>query len=112
MAGSQKRAYVIADNQRPLNASWDRELLPLQNPKEDTEAISTEEQAFGRGSAPGRRLVVLSVADMRAPGGALPLLARFRQRQMREQAIGRGPVPVHRIRRDIDRIPGVEHLRL
>jgi hypothetical protein len=113
MAGSQKRAYVITDNQRALNASWDRpNSCPLQNPKDDTEAISTEEQAFGRGSAPGRRLVVLSVADMRAPGGALPLLARFRQRQMREQAIGRGPVPVHRIRRDIDRIPGAEHLRL
>jgi len=92
MAGSQKRAYVITDNQRALNASWDRpNSCPLQNPKDDTEAISTEEQAFGRGSAPGRRLVVLSVADMRAPGGALPLLARFRQRQMREQAIGAAP---------------------
>jgi hypothetical protein len=44
---------------------------------------------------------------MRTPGGALALLAGFRQRQMREQAIGRGPMPVHRIRRDIDRITGV-----
>src|SRR6266446_1144646 len=45
---------------------------------------------LGRGSdtlqRPDRRLVVLSVADMRAPGGALALLAGFRQRQMREQA--------------------------
>ena len=49
---------------------------------------------------------------MRAPGGALALLAGFRQRQMREQAIGRGAVPVHRIRRDIDRIARVQHLRL
>src|ERR1700726_3220253 len=63
-------------------------------------------------SAPARRLVVLSVADVRAPGGALPLLAGFRQRQMRKQAIGRGPVPVHRIRRDVDRIARVQHLRL
>ncbi len=38
-------------------------------------------------SAHARGLVVLSVADMRAPGGALALLAGFRQRQMREQAI-------------------------
>jgi hypothetical protein len=30
------------------------------------------------GSAAGRRLVVLSVADVRAPGGALALLAGFR----------------------------------
>src|SRR5271155_5385506 len=65
-----------------------------------------------RGSDPARRLVVLSVADMRAPGGALALLAGFRQRQMREQAIGCGAVPVHRIRRDIDRIARVQHLRL
>src|SRR4030088_2065426 len=49
---------------------------------------------------------------MRAPGGALTLLAGFRQRQMREQAIGRSAVPVHRIRRDIDRIARVQHLRL
>ena len=49
---------------------------------------------------------------MRAPGGALALLAGFRQRQMREQAIGRGAVPMHRIRWDIDRIAGVQHLRL
>src|SRR5260370_14338950 len=65
-----------------------------------------------RGSAPARRLVVLSIADVRAPGGALALLAGFRQRQMREQPIGRGAVPVHRIRRDIDRIARVQHLRL
>src|SRR5438876_8946979 len=44
--------------------------------------------------------------------GALALLAGFRQRQMREQAIGRSAVPVHRIRRDIDRIARVQHLRL
>jgi hypothetical protein len=31
---------------------------------------------------------------------------------MREQAIGRGTVPVHRVRRYIDRIAGVQHLRL
>ena len=65
-----------------------------------------------RGSARARRLVVLSVADVRAPGGALALLAGFRQRQMREQAIGRRAVPVHRIRRDIYRIARVQHLRL
>jgi hypothetical protein len=39
-------------------------------------------------------------------------LAGFRQRQMREQAIGRSAVPVHRVRRDIDRIARVQHLRL
>src|SRR5271168_1588096 len=64
------------------------------------------------GSAPARRLVVLGVADMRAPGGPLALLAGFRQRQMREQAIGRSAVPVRRIRRDIDRMARVEHLGL
>jgi hypothetical protein len=47
-----------------------------------------------------------------APGGALTLLAGFRQRQMREQAVGRSAVPVHRIRWDIDRIARVQHLRL
>jgi hypothetical protein len=31
---------------------------------------------------------------------------------MREQAIGRCPMPVHRIRRDIDHIARVQHLRL
>src|SRR4051794_31264765 len=65
-----------------------------------------------RGSAPGRRLVVLSVADVRTPGGALTLLTGFRQRQMREQALRRSAVPVHRIRRDVDRIARVQHLRL
>ena len=49
---------------------------------------------------------------MRAPGGALTLLAGFRQRQMREQAIRRSAVPVHRIRRDVDRIARVQHLGL
>ena len=39
-------------------------------------------------SAPGRLLVVLSVADVCAPGGALALLPGFRQRQMREETIG------------------------
>ena len=42
----------------------------------------------------------------------MTLLAGFRQRQMREQAIGRSAVPVHRVRRDIDRIARVQHLRL
>ena len=42
----------------------------------------------------------------------MALLAGFRQRQMREQAIGRSAVPVHRIRRDIDRIARVQHLGL
>jgi len=65
-----------------------------------------------RGSVPGRHLVVFGVAYMRAPGGALTLLAGFRQREMREQAIGGGAVPMHRIRRDVDRIARVEHLRL
>src|ERR1700720_269188 len=37
-----------------------------------------------RGSTPARRLVVLRVTNVRAPGGALTLLAGFRQRQMRE----------------------------
>src|SRR6202171_4903617 len=82
----------------------ERELVPP--------AVVGLRRAYRRGSAPARRLVVLSVADMRAPGGALALLAGFRQRQMREQAIGRGAVPVHRIRRDIDRIARVQHLRL
>jgi hypothetical protein len=31
---------------------------------------------------------------------------------MREQAVGRGAVPMHRIRWDIDCIAGVQHLRL
>ena len=41
-------------------------------------------RAFSVGSAPARRLVVLRIADVLAPGGALALLACFRQRQMRE----------------------------
>ena len=45
---------------------------------------------------------------MRAPGGALALLAGFRQRQMREQAIGRRAMPMQRIRRDVDDIAGVQ----
>jgi hypothetical protein len=74
-------------------------------------AGKTEERRSA-GSAPARRLVVLGIADMRTPGGPLALLAGFRQRQMREQAIGRSAVPVHRIRRDIDRITRVQHLGL
>ena len=35
-----------------------------------------------RSSPPARHLVVLSVADVCAPGGALTLLPGFRQRQM------------------------------
>src|SRR6185437_10996918 len=31
---------------------------------------------------------------------------------MREQTIGRGAVPMHRIRRDVDRVARVQHLRL
>jgi hypothetical protein len=45
-------------------------------------------------SAAGRRLVVLSVADVLTPGGTLALFACFRQRQMREQTIGRSAVPM------------------
>src|SRR6266852_3271023 len=64
------------------------------------------------GSAGGRRLIVLGVGDVLAPGGALTLLAGFRQGEMREQALGRGAVPMHRVGRDVDDIAGVQHLRL
>src|SRR3954451_23191220 len=64
-----------------------------------------------RGSTAGRRLVILCVADVRAPSGALTLLAGFRERQMREQPIGRSAMPMHSIRRDIDRVSRVQHLR-
>ena len=66
------------------------------------DAYATKGHRAGSGS--GRRLAVLSVADVFAPGGPLALLAGFRQRQMGEQAIRRGAVPMHRIWWDIDRI--------
>jgi hypothetical protein len=51
------------------------------------------------------------VADVLAPCGALTLLAVFRHRQMSEQAIGGGTVPVHRIGRDHHRVAGIDRLR-
>ena len=52
------------------------------------------------------------VGDVLAPRDALALLADFRQRQMREQATGRGAVPVQRVGRDVHGIARVQHLRL
>src|SRR5215471_13848551 len=49
---------------------------------------------------------------MRAPRGALALFAGFRQRQVCEQAIGGGAVPVQRVRRNIDGIAWVQYLRI
>jgi hypothetical protein len=57
-------------------------------------------------------LLAGGVADMGAPGGALALRPGFGQCQMREQPVRRGAVPMHCIRRDIDRIARVQHLRL
>src|SRR5215208_4215953 len=64
------------------------------------------------GSAVAGRLCVFLVADVLAPGGALALLAGFRQCQMREQPVGRGAVPMLRIGRDVDRVARMQHLRL
>ena len=75
-------------------------------------AGSSSKTSPRRASAAARRLRVLSLADVRAPGGALTLLTGFRERQMREQAIGRSAMPVHRIWRDVDRVARVQHLRL
>jgi len=44
-----------------------------------------------RGSGPARRLVVLRIADVRAPGGALALFADFRQRRPRQLLVWRRP---------------------
>src|SRR5262249_58256843 len=57
------------------------------------------------------RLRVLAVADVLAPGRALPLLAGFRQGEMREKVVGRGAVPMHRVGRDVDDIAGIDRLR-
>ena len=63
-------------------------------------------------SAVARRLVVLFVADVLAPRGALALLAGFRQREVREQPVGCGAVPMLRVGRDVDRVARTQDLRL
>src|SRR6516162_7905609 len=64
------------------------------------------------GSSAARQRVVFGFGDVLAPGRALALLSGLRQRQMREQALGRGAVPVQRVGRDVDRVARVQHLRL
>src|SRR6185312_11300022 len=63
-------------------------------------------------SAPCRRLAVLLVANVPAPARPLAFLAGFRQRQMREQPIRRGAVPMLGVGRDVDRVARVQYLRL
>src|SRR5215472_8128470 len=55
---------------------------------------------------------VFAVRDLLAPARALALLAVFRHREMAEQAIRGGAVPMHRIGRDHHRVAGIDRLRL
>src|SRR5580704_13168 len=58
----------------------------------------------------GFRLVIV-VADVLGPSGALALLAIFRHRQMGEQAVRSGTVPMHCIGRDHHGVAGIDRLR-
>src|SRR5947207_394897 len=73
---------------------------------------AVRERGKNCGSGAACRLGVFRVADVLAPGGALALLAGFRQSEMREQPVRRRAVPVHRVGRDVDDIAWVQHLRL
>src|SRR5207249_9297961 len=64
-----------------------------------------------RRSVGGGLRSVFGLADVLGPVRALTLLAGFRHRQMREQAVGGRTMPVHRIRRDHDRVTGIDRLR-
>src|SRR5438105_749670 len=61
----------------------------------------------------GRRRLhpVIAIADVLGPGRALALLAIFRHRQMAEQAVRGGAVPVHRIGWYDYRVAGIDRLR-
>src|ERR1700731_4081122 len=54
--------------------------------------------------------VILGITDVLAPRCPLALLAHFRQREMHEQLVGCGAVPVRRAGWDVDHIAWLERV--